>query len=117
TPEGLTRARPSAPPDASRSKNGALVVLPVAVAQWALEQLAGRRPRQLGLEADRTRAFVVGEVLAAKGDQLRRDFGAAFESWRQLHDRLDLLAHFLVGHAEDSSVGDLRMGDQQVLAF
>ena len=43
--------------------------------------------------------------------------GAGFEPGHGLHDRLHLLAHLLVRHAEHRCVGDFRMGDQQVLAF
>src|SRR5271165_6511770 len=47
------------------SKDAALAPLPVPFAQRALIELAGRQARQLGLEIDRARAFVTGEMIAA----------------------------------------------------
>src|SRR5580704_16832922 len=69
-----------APPDAAASENAALVVLPVAVAQRALEQLAGRRAGQLRFKVDRARAFVVRQTVAAEADQLRLHLRAALET-------------------------------------
>ena len=61
------------------SKDAALVALPVAVAQRALVELAGRQARQLGFEVDRARAFVVRQMIAAEADQLRLRLRARLE--------------------------------------
>src|SRR5271167_2765006 len=51
----LTRRGPS-------SNDAALAPLPIPLAQRALIELAGRQARQLSLEIDRARAFVMGEI-------------------------------------------------------
>src|SRR5579863_7713810 len=65
--------------------------LPVAVAQGSLVELAGRQARQLGLEVDRARAFVVRETLAAEGDQFGLRFRAGVAAGHELDHRLHLL--------------------------
>ena len=91
--------------------------LPVALAQRGFIEFPCRQARKLGLEIDRARAFVVGEMVAAIGDQLALHFSAGREARRELHDRLDLLAHLLVGRAEHRGVGDLRMRDERLANF
>src|SRR4051812_9581576 len=55
------------------SDDPAGLVVPVAVAQQALVELAGRQARQLRVEIDRARHFLARQMPAAKGDQLLRD--------------------------------------------
>jgi hypothetical protein len=52
------------------SDDPCLKILPVAVAQHALVELAGRQLRPLGLEVDRVRALLPREVRSAERDQL-----------------------------------------------
>src|SRR5215831_242061 len=90
---------------------------PIAVAQQAFVELAGGKPRQFSLEVDRAGTFDGGEVLAAKGDQLLGEIWARADTRHRLHNCLDLFAEILVGDAEHRRVGNVGMGDQQVLAF
>src|SRR5689334_6893557 len=93
----------------------ALAVLPVRIAQLALEELARRLARQLVREVDRARPLELGEpsreALHDRGPQhlVRRD------TRRGLDDRLDLLAHVVVGNAEHRDVADPRMGEDLAL--
>src|SRR6266545_6655583 len=48
------------------------LVAPVAVAQQALVEFAGRKPRQFFLEVDRTRHLLARQRLAAERDQFLR---------------------------------------------
>src|SRR5579863_415587 len=100
-----------------RSDDAALAPRPIALAQRALVELAGRQARQLRLEIDRARAFQVGQTLAAKGDQFGLRLRPRRDARHELDDRFHLLAHLLVWNPEHRGVGDLRMGDEQVLAF
>src|SRR6516164_1992214 len=90
---------------------------PKTVAQMALYQLAGRRARQLGLEIDRARALDRRQMRAAELDQLALQRVARTSHVVRLHHSLDLLAHFLVRHAEHRDVSNVRMGDQHVLGL
>src|SRR5271166_4822682 len=101
------RARRATTPPAARtagidrsSQNPALVSLPVTIAKRRLVELAGRKTREIVLEIDRPRTFQMREMLAAKGDQFRFGLSSRLNVRHELHDGLDLLAHFLVGHAE-----------------
>src|SRR5262249_52342714 len=79
------------------SHNPARPVPPVAIPQQALVELAGRQPRQLGLEIDRPRHLLPRQVFYAERDQLLRDLRPRRHVGHQLHDRLHLLAEILVG--------------------
>src|SRR5207237_88774 len=84
--------------DASRPRR------PRGVARHALRELAGRRAGQFGGEIDRTRTFDVRQPRPAEGEQFRREIGAGAGDVERLHDGFHLLAHLLVGNAEDRGV-------------
>ncbi len=92
-------------------------VAPVAIAQDALVELAGRQAGQLGLEIDRARHLLAREVGAAIGDQFVCQRLARLIARHGLDHGLHLLAEIGVGHAEHRGIGDLGMRDQQVLAL
>ena len=56
-------------------------------------------------------------MLAAEGHQFVGDVRARPKLGHQLNHGLDLLAQILVRRSEHGGVGDLGMGDQEVLAF
>jgi hypothetical protein len=56
-------------------------------------------------------------MLSAEGDQAVGEFRSRPDTGHRLDDRLDLFAKIFVGHAKHHRVGDIGMGDQQVLAF
>ena len=90
---------------------------PVGVPEGFFVELAGGEPGELGGEVDRPGAFEVGEVLAAERDQLGGDLRSGVGAGHELDDGLDFLAEVFVGDAEDGGVGDLGVGDEEVLAF
>ncbi len=101
----------------THSQNSAAVSLPVTVAQRCLVELAGGQAREIVLEVDRPRAFHVGEMLAAEGDQFRLGLRPRLRFGHELNHGLDLLAHLFVGRAEHRRIAHLGMRDEQVLAF
>ena len=56
-------------------------------------------------------------MFSAEHDQVGFEFLARLCHVVRLHHRLDLFAHFLVGHAEHRDVSDARMGDQHVFGL
>src|SRR5215213_2470092 len=92
-------------------------VAPVAVAQQALVELAGRQPRELVDEVNGARALEGGQVGAAEREELLLELRSGGDSLHHLDDGLDLFAEVLVGHADDRCVEHLGMGDQQVLGL
>src|SRR4051794_22192705 len=73
-----------------RSNDARRLVAPVPVAQQALVELAGRLAGQLGVEVDRTRALVMGEVLPAVREELAFEVGPGVGHVARLHDGVDL---------------------------
>src|SRR5580704_19124561 len=70
---------------------------PIPVAEQALVQLAGGKPRQFLFEVDRARAFDMGKVLAAESDQLLGEIRGWADAGHRLHDSLHLFAEVRVG--------------------
>src|SRR5580692_5461809 len=99
------------------SKDPRGLVAPVTVAQQPLVEFSGRQSWQLGLEVDRARYLLARQRLAAELDQLLGEIGTRQNPRHRLHHRFDFLAKIGVGNAEYRGVGDLGMGDQEVLAF
>src|SRR5216684_6352816 len=70
-------ARPTGlEPGLSTSNDAGRLVAPVTVAQKPLVELAGRQPRQLGLEIDRARHLLARQRLAAKLNKLFGEIGS-----------------------------------------
>src|SRR6185369_2877603 len=87
----------------------ALAAFPVRVAQLPLQQLAGRLARQLVDEVDAARPLVLAQPLLDVFRDRRAQRFVARDAFDRLDDRLDLLAHVVVGDAEHRDVGDLRV--------
>src|SRR3546814_18216499 len=75
--------------------------LPVLVAQLALVELARGEAGKLVEELEALRHLVAGDVLPGERPQLRLELGAPFDAFGRLHRRHHLLAHLVVGDAED----------------
>ena len=86
-------------------------------ATYVVERLVEVTARQLGLEIDRARHLLAGKVLAAEGDQLLGHRRRRMLVGHELDDRLHLLAQVGVRHAKHRRIGDLGMGDQQILGL
>src|SRR5690348_1956876 len=90
----------------------ALEALPIGRPKLELLQLAGRGAGELVAELDGGRGLVAGDLGLAVLDQLvlgqRRARGLD-------HERLDRLAPLLVGDADDGDLGDVGMGEDDVL--
>src|SRR5690606_5498653 len=96
---------------ASRS-DVAVAALPVGFAQHALEDLAAGIAGDRFDEVDRAWALEVRDALAHEADDV---VGLDRLAGLGHHDRLDLLAPLVVGHADDGPVGDRGVLHQDVL--
>ncbi len=54
-------------------------------------------------------------MLAAEGDQLGGCVWSGVDAGHELDGGLDFLAEVVVGNAEDRGIGDLGVGDEEVL--
>src|SRR5690606_38231360 len=99
------------------SDDPAGLVPPVAIAQQALVELACRKARQLLLKVEGARTFLRREIGPAERIELGSQRRVGRIVGHRLDNRFHLFAKILVGNTEDSGVGDLRMRDEEVLAF
>src|SRR5262249_45953578 len=99
SPSNATRSITRGPRSAL-SQDSRLAILPVAIAQQALVQLAGWQARELGFEVDRARALVVGKMFSAVLDELAFEDGSGVDTVHHLHDRFHLFAEVFVGNPE-----------------
>src|SRR5699024_7861619 len=102
----------SFPAPGAASVDLAVPALPVGGTQLELLQLAGRGAGQLVAELHGRRRLVAGDPLLAPGDDVRLGRRAALG---EDDERLDRLAPLLAGHADDGDLGDVRVGEDDVL--
>src|SRR5690606_4861156 len=95
--------------------DGTAAVLPVRVAELALEELAVRLARQLLDVVDRLGPLHLREPALQRREDLGGQPVAGRDALGGLHDGLDLLAPLVVGDAEHGHVRDLRVQDDLVL--
>src|SRR5437764_12585887 len=105
-----------APPLRSGARSyGALLSLPVGIAQLALVELAVRIAGQLGHEVDGPRQLVLGQALGREAHELVGERGPGLDALGRLDHSLYLLAPVVGGDAEAGGVADLGVGEQHAL--
>ncbi|PAV67260.1 hypothetical protein WR25_10349 [Diploscapter pachys] len=98
------------PPDAAQ-------LAAIVLAQHALQQLARRLARQLGLEHHALGRLHPAQLAPGEAAQLLRQRIVRPHGRGRLHDRQHALPHLFARHADHRDVGDGRMRHQQILDF